>query len=85
MDIQTKIVQESNGHPASFMILLKLFDEHRPNLASWGTVLQQHLEEYMNGMHKEIKQWLKQMNAPARDQVRQLSRYLGDRSGDRSG
>ena len=35
---------------ASFMILLKLFDEHRPDLASWSTVLQQHLEdsEYMN-------------------------------------
>ena len=73
LDIQANIVQESNGHPASFMILLKLFDEHRPDSASWGTVLQQYLGEYLNGTHQCIRQWLKKMDDLARDVVRELT------------
>ena len=55
LDVKTKIVQESYGHPASFMLLLKLFDEHRPDSTLWDTVLEQHLEGYMNGTQTAYK------------------------------
>ena len=73
MDVKTKIVQESNGHPASFMLLLKLFDEHRPDSTSWDIVLQQHLESYLNGTHTKIKKWLQKLKVEVRNQVRDLT------------
>ena len=78
LDVKTKIVQESNGYPDSFMLLLKLFDEHRPDSTSWGTVLQQHLEGYLNGTHTKIKKWLQKLKVQVRNQVRELTTNAAD-------
>jgi len=74
LPIQEKIVHESSGHPASFMILLKLAWLCRPNQTNWAFKLQKNLKRYMNGTHRKIKQTLRSMNHQERAHVRDLTR-----------
>ena len=53
LDLQTRIMFESGGHAASFMILLKLYDELRPEPSSWILVLQKNLWTYLSGTHRK--------------------------------
>ena len=48
-DLQPIIMCESEGHAASFMILLKLYDECRPSALDWSFILHQNIERYLNG------------------------------------
>ena len=72
--IQSKIVDESSGHPASFMILLKLALQYQPNQDSWAYMLKRNLKDYMNGTHRKVKQALESMNAEQRAHVRDLTK-----------
>lgn len=43
LDIQRKITEESAGHPATFMLYLKMYDHLRPTLSTWLPVEQEKL------------------------------------------
>lgn len=40
-DIQKSFIDETNGHEASFMVLLKVFEGHRPTVDKWSLVMEQ--------------------------------------------
>ena len=72
--IQSKIVDESSGHAASFMILLKLALQYQPDEDNWAYLLQKNLIYYMNGTHRKVKRALDCMNAEERAYVRDLTK-----------
>lgn len=73
-DIKLNIIHESCGHPASFMILLKLYNDIRPaTLLDWRVVMKQGLIEYTNGTHKQIKKYLISMSDDQKQHVRSLT------------
>ncbi|GBC01323.1 hypothetical protein RclHR1_04140008 [Rhizophagus clarus] len=64
IDIQSVIMRESFGHPASFMILLKLYHDYRTNSPiEWNLLLKENLENYLNGTHVKIIKALRRMNS----------------------
>ena len=74
LDIKLNIIHESCGHPASFMILLKIYNDIRPvTLLDWKVVMKQNLIEYTNGTHKKIKKYLISMNDDKKQCVRSLT------------
>ncbi|KAL1914189.1 uncharacterized protein VTP21DRAFT_9688 [Calcarisporiella thermophila] len=75
--VQAKIISESSGHPASFMILLRLFDECRPTSETWSLVLQKQLQKYMNGTHIKIKQAIEAKSKSEREYIRELTNNQG--------
>ena len=72
--IQSKIVDESSGHAASFMILLKLALQCQPDEDNWAYMLQKNLIYYMNGTYRKVKRALDCMNAEERAYVRDLTK-----------
>ena len=44
-DLKARIMHESLGHPTSFMILLKLFDECQPTSRSWYGAMKKKTSE----------------------------------------
>ena len=78
LDVQAEIVKESNGHPASFMILLKFYDECRPDSTSWSSVLKECLVHYMNGAQRRLRNTLIGMSFSEQDHVRQLTTHAAD-------
>ncbi|GES92044.1 hypothetical protein GLOIN_2v1735228 [Rhizophagus clarus] len=77
-DLRTRIIEESCGHPASFMILLKLFYHFRPTLNQWARVLQGNLERYMNGTHRKLKDEIEAMDGNERAYLCELTDYQQD-------
>lgn len=73
LDVQLRIMEESNGHPASFMILLRLYNECRPKRNSWSLVLQENLSTHMNGTHRKVKHALNRMTKDGKARVRELT------------
>ncbi|CAG8517091.1 1884_t:CDS:2 [Paraglomus occultum] len=76
LDIKLNIIHESCGHPASFMILLKIYNDIdiRPaTLLDWKVVIKQNLIEYTNGTHKKIKKYLISMSDDQKQCVRSLT------------
>ena len=71
-NLQPSIMDESGGHAASFMILLKLYDECRPSLLTWPSILRKNIQGYLNGTHVSLKSRLKSFNVEIRDRVRQI-------------
>ncbi|CAI2170087.1 14179_t:CDS:2 [Funneliformis geosporum] len=64
IDIQSIIMRESFGHPASFMILLKLYHDFRTNSPiEWNRSLKENLENYLNWTHVKITRALRRMNS----------------------
>ncbi|CAG8569797.1 9340_t:CDS:1 [Paraglomus occultum] len=56
LDIKLNIIHESCGHPASFMILLKIYNDIRPaTLLDWKVAIKQNLIEFTNGTHKKSR------------------------------
>ncbi|GBC29586.1 uncharacterized protein OCT59_008722 [Rhizophagus irregularis] len=78
LDLRTKIIEESCGHPASFMILLKLFYDFRPTLDKWTRVLQGNLERYMNVTHTKLKDEIEEMDDNEKEYLRELTDYQKD-------
>jgi hypothetical protein len=77
MDVQVRNKDESKGHPASFMILLRLlFNECRPKPYSWSLVLQNNLSTYMNGTHRKVKHALNMMTRDGKAHVREIMSYF---------
>lgn len=67
-DSQKSFIDETNGHEASFMVLLKVFEGHRPTVDKWSLVMEQSKtlrNTYMNGTNTKIKQTLKEMSVDA--------------------
>ena len=48
-DFQVKIIQEYTSYLASFMLLLTMYDDLKPDLSTWLPVIQERLPEYPNG------------------------------------
>ncbi|RUP52100.1 hypothetical protein BC936DRAFT_141392 [Jimgerdemannia flammicorona] len=76
--IQGKVMHESRGHPASFMILLKLALQYRPTGVSWPYILKEKLCLYMGGTHIKIKQTLELMNLEDKGHIRDLTKNQMD-------
>lgn len=55
------------------MILLKLYEELRPEPSSWTLVLQKNLWTYLNGTHRKLQLILKTMSVNERAYVRELT------------
>lgn len=72
--IQNKIVDESSGHTASFMILLKLAFQRQPDDHNRAYMLEKNLTDYMNGTHVKVKQTLDGMSAEEKAYVRDLTK-----------
>ncbi len=77
-DLRAEISKESCGHPASFMILLKLFHDFRPTVNQWGIRLQENLDEYMR-THIKIKHEINRMRDDEKRYVRRLTEHMADR------
>ncbi|KAF9342557.1 hypothetical protein BGX34_007977, partial [Mortierella sp. NVP85] len=73
--IQQRIVQESKGHPASFMVLLKLALYYDPNDDNWTQLLQDKVREFLNGVQTKAKKALESMNSDDRARVRGFTLY----------
>ncbi|CAB4488000.1 unnamed protein product [Rhizophagus irregularis] len=74
IDIQSVIMHESFGHLASFMILLKLYHDHRTNSPiEWNRLLKENLESYLNGTHIKIIRALRMMKSTDLAHVRDLT------------
>ncbi|POG58831.1 hypothetical protein GLOIN_2v1727254 [Rhizophagus irregularis DAOM 181602=DAOM 197198] len=74
IDIQSVIMHESFGHPASFMILLKLYHDHRTySPIEWNRLLKENLESYLNGTHIKIIRALRMMKSTDLAHVRDLT------------
>ncbi|CAB5360087.1 unnamed protein product [Rhizophagus irregularis] len=74
IDIQSVIMHESFGHPASFMTLLKLYHDHRTNSPiEWNRLLKENLESYLNGTHIKIIRALRMMKSTDLAHVRDLT------------
>lgn len=71
--IQDRIVHESGGHPASFMILLKLVLQHRPDECNWTYLLQENIGRLLNGTQTKLRMILKSMKAEQKARVRDLT------------
>ncbi|GES94249.1 hypothetical protein GLOIN_2v1735228 [Rhizophagus clarus] len=76
--LTAEIIKESCGHPASFMILLKLYHDLRPTVNKWGIKLQERLTEYMNGTHIKIKHEINRMDDDEKQYLRGLVEYMAD-------
>ncbi|CAB4432247.1 unnamed protein product [Rhizophagus irregularis] len=61
-DLRVEIIKESCGHPASFMILLKLYHDNLPNILQWEKVLQANFSQYMNGTHIALQNKISKMS-----------------------
>ncbi|GJJ78301.1 hypothetical protein EMPS_10660 [Entomortierella parvispora] len=72
--IEDKIMHESGGHPASFMVLLKLVLQHHPDEDSWATLLQENIDSLLNGTQTKLRTNLKSMNPEQQAQVRDLTK-----------
>ncbi|KAF9367523.1 hypothetical protein CPB97_005659, partial [Podila verticillata] len=72
--IQDRIVRESGGHPASFMVLLKLVLQHQPNEGNWTSLLQENIGLLLNGTQTKLRTNLKSMNAEQKARVRDLTK-----------
>ena len=53
--ICSNITTESSGHPASFMALLKFYDDCKPNLNNWPSMFENYWREYLNGIQHKIR------------------------------
>ncbi|CAG8645131.1 1452_t:CDS:1 [Paraglomus occultum] len=71
-ELQSKIITASCGHPASFIILLKLYHYCRPTVDSWKSTLQLQLEKYMNGTHFKIENALRERSQEDQACIRNL-------------
>ena len=78
-DLIAEIIKESCGHPASFMILLKLFHDFRPGVNLWGKCLQENLAKYMNGTHTKLKGLIIEMCSDEKRYLRGLTANMADR------
>lgn len=80
LDLQRKIMEESCGHPASFMILLKIFDdENKPLLSDqWDIVLNEKLDNYLNGTYIKLRHELINMKGEEKKYIRELTTHMGD-------
>ena len=76
--LTAEIIRESCGHPASFMILLKLYHDFRPTVNQWRIRLQESLAEYMNGTHIKMKHVVNRMNGDEKKHLRGLTEYMAD-------
>ncbi|KAF9368854.1 hypothetical protein CPB97_004197, partial [Podila verticillata] len=76
--IQRNVMLESGGHPASFMILLKLVLQYRPNMGNWAGLLQENIGRLMNGSQTKIKNILMSMTIEEKAQVRDLTKNQMD-------
>ncbi|KAF9987559.1 hypothetical protein BGZ65_003112 [Modicella reniformis] len=72
--IQDKIVQESRGHPASFMFLLKLALLHRPDERNWTCLLQRNIDPLLDWNETKLMTDLKLMNTEQKARVRDLTK-----------
>ncbi|KAL1914221.1 uncharacterized protein VTP21DRAFT_9644 [Calcarisporiella thermophila] len=75
--IQASIIRESLGHPASFMILLKIFNECQPSSDSWNREMHDNLEKYMNGTHIKFKHMLQSKSQSVKAYIRKLTCNMG--------
>ncbi|RUS21379.1 hypothetical protein BC937DRAFT_92868 [Endogone sp. FLAS-F59071] len=74
-EIADNIIRRSYGHPASFMILLRIFEDLQPTtIEEWRAVLQLHIEDYLNGTHVQIK-----YNLLNKAKMKKPHRWLGCR------
>ncbi|KAF9369452.1 hypothetical protein CPC16_004499 [Podila verticillata] len=73
--IQGKVIHESGGHPASFMILLKLVLLHQPNMGNWAGLLQENIGRLMNGSQTKIRIFLESLTIKEKALVRDLTKY----------
>lgn len=73
-DIQFEIMIESRGHPASFMLLLKLAMQHRPDKMNWASVLEKNIRGLLKGTHTALKKALNEMTTAQQARVRILIR-----------
>ncbi|CAB4389128.1 unnamed protein product [Rhizophagus irregularis] len=78
-DLRVQIIKESCGHPASFMVLLKLYYDLRPTVKQWAKFLQENLEKYMNGTHIKLKYEIETMDDNEKEYVRELTENMTDR------
>ncbi|GBB99633.1 hypothetical protein RclHR1_03590008 [Rhizophagus clarus] len=83
LDLQRKIMKESCGHPASFMILLKIFDDENKestplSLDKWEIVLEEKLDSYLNGTYIKLRSELMNMNSNEKQYVCKLTTHMGD-------
>ena len=78
-DLTGKIIKESCGHPASFMILLKLYDDFRPNVNLWEIKFQENFVKYMNGTHIKLKYEVIEMSSDEKRYLRDLIDKMADR------
>ncbi len=76
--LTAEIIRESCGHPASFMILLKLYHDFRPTVNQWRIRLQESLAEYMNGTHIKMKHIVNRMHGDEKKHLRDLTEYMTD-------
>ncbi|CAG8558046.1 2329_t:CDS:1 [Scutellospora calospora] len=78
-DLQVEIERASCGHPASFMILLRLFSDNLPTIGQWKKALHENLSKYINGTHITLKNEIDNMNTHERKYIRSLTEYMADR------
>jgi hypothetical protein len=77
-DLRVEIVKESCGHPASFMILLKLYHDYFPNILQWGKVLQANFSQYMNSIYITLQNEISKMSINEKRYIRSLTEYMSD-------
>ena len=72
--ILNNIVTESSGHPASFMALLKFYDECKPDVSNWPFMFENHWREYLNGIQHKIRRSINE-DQNLREELTHLTRY----------
>ncbi|KAG0329889.1 hypothetical protein BG004_002230 [Podila humilis] len=60
--IQVRIIDESGGHPASFMHLLQLAMWYDPDDGSWSRLLQENIQSFLDGTQSKISNLLLREN-----------------------
>ncbi|KAK3806979.1 MAG: hypothetical protein J3Q66DRAFT_392674 [Benniella sp.] len=73
-EIQARIAHESGGHPASFMVLLKLTLQRRPDTNNWANVLDNNIRDLLNGTHLKLEKELKALPLEQKALVRELTK-----------
>ncbi|KAF9208402.1 hypothetical protein BGZ49_008890 [Haplosporangium sp. Z 27] len=68
--LQTEIVNESSGHPASFMMLLTIADTYNPDSFNWSKIYADNMDSVMNGTHRKIMDVLKKLTSKEKAEVR---------------
>ncbi|KAF9435262.1 hypothetical protein BGZ76_006599, partial [Entomortierella beljakovae] len=68
--LQTEIMTESSGHPASFMMLLNIADTYTPNLLNWSEVYDANIGSLLNGTHHKVMDALKKLTSEEKGEVR---------------